>query len=348
MLPWKRYQERAKGKKILQKASFVVGALIFLCVIVLGIRTVQWFGYPINDSSGGFTFPDMDIGRQVNILIVGRDQDLKELNWLIVGALDKGEETLKVLEVPLELEVSTQSGDYKARNLISVGSALNPPQPISFLVNSVQNYLAIPLDAYVVVYGELPAEPDLAEILADYHRSWQSPFFWLEMVKQVRGLETNVQTNLSRYQLWRLLLESRKLREDKLMVKSLTNCLDVNNLETRDQMTRQVFAEAELERENVKVRVRNGTETPGLAAFATRFVENLGASVLVVDNFERRDVQVSEVITYKQLKPSRTLERLKGIFRVSEIHSQVDQSSPRVDVDVILGQDCQFPVTLVE
>ena len=89
--------------------------------------------------------------------------------------------------------------------------------------------------------------------------------------------------------------------------------------------------------------ILNGTQVPGLAATAARFISNLGADVLNVANAPTQEYKLSILIAKEK---TYTVKRLADLFDVLDFRStEVLTNDPflnhfqRADIVIILGQD---------
>ncbi|MBU1110926.1 LytR C-terminal domain-containing protein [Patescibacteria group bacterium] len=346
MSSWKNYQQKFKLRRVLRKAAIAVVAVMVIIIAAASIFLVQWWSGSVGVPHGSRQeTPELSEEQQINFLVAGRAYDGTKLSGLAVAGLSQKEGILKILQIPVDTKIATLEGDYEVGTLLSVGSALNPPRPLDYLTESLENYLAVPLDGVIIVAApDLGATPisGVAPILR-LHQSAGSPLFWWWWVRNRMVWENQTQTNFSRSQFWGLAFDARKIRKDKIEFANLTDRKGYEEIEVRDKIVQSLFTDLSVEQEKLTARVFNGTAFPGLASQGARFLENLGIKVLVVDNFERTDVAQTQLISNQAVRGGWGVQRLKQIFRVSEV-MEAAASSDRAEVDVVIGEDwnCQL------
>ena len=201
----------------------------------------------------------------------------KQIKRLVVSSLDKNVGGLSELEIPIDIVLLTPAGEYYVSQLYAVGGALNPPQPLSFIKNSIESYLAIPIDGVII-----EASPEVGSVLMAIGAPSSSNananaglFYWWRWLRNRGEWERQIETNLTRGDLWGLVSAINRMREDRITQENLGELTSYQESSVRDKLVQSLFVDSQVQSEELTAQVFNGTATSGLAGEAARYLENL-------------------------------------------------------------------------
>lgn len=344
---WQSYLKKQKRRRWL-KNLIITFVVIFTAGIIISVfRLGWWLGQPLGQApSTKMEAPRWGGRQQINLLISVRcqmsnvkkdgeeDSEGDYCGFLLVS-LHSTEGTLKILTFPPDLKIPDTKGTYTAPELLRLAAVQNPPQGMEFVMDSLEKYLAIPIDVYVTLspptfHPPLPTSK-LGEIVTQAHRELQSPVVFLKIPMIISFIKNDIQTNLSPGQVFRGIWEIRGVRFDKLEFYELSGGL----LESeRDIFIQNIFEDPQIVKERLKISVKNASETPGLALQTARFIENIGGEVIEVEN-SKVNTQNPKVIVYSAPKDSLTVKRLENILGVPAEWVEVAEAQ-RADIEVIV------------
>lgn len=345
---WQSYLKKQKQKRWLKNLMFTLGTIFAAGIIISVFRLGWWLGQPLGQApSTKMEAPRWSGRQQINLLISVRcqmsnvkkdgeeDSEGDYCGFLLVS-LHSTEGTLKILTFPPDLKIPDTKGTYTLPELLRLAAVQNPPQGIEFVIDSLEKYLAIPIDGYIVALSlstfrfSLPTSK-LGEIVTQAHRELQSPVVFLKIPMIISFIKNDIQTNLSPGQVFRGIWEIRGVRFDKLEFYELPIGLPESE---RDVFIQNIFEDPQIVKERLKISVKNASETPGLALQTARFIENIGGEVIEVEN-SKVNTQNPKVIVYSAPKDSLTVKRLENILGVPAEWVEVAEAQ-RADIEVIV------------
>lgn len=245
------------------------------------------------------------------------------------------EKTAVFLIVPNETLVRTLEGYgfYRIEAIWELGDQ-EGKNGGEFLAGSLQEALAIPIDAYARV-------DDLV---------WEKSKIDAALLSLVKG---RGETNLSFWDRVKLYAQFKPIRPYKINVLNLSQLevLDQEpvaevvsvwklNQERADQLLAAYFKDPEIRQEDLSLAVLNGTLTPGLAKKGARLLTNIGGRVIAIADWDLGTNHCLVKIKAgdkEKIAASYTLTKIKKIFACQEI--EADLGDYRVDLIVVLGED---------
>lgn len=333
----------------------LLGLFVFFGVVV---RELHWWQSILPLAPGTkMVSPHWNGRSQINLLIFDYE-NLSEGKFstskiLALASLNPNTGFLRLLIIPDQMVVYTPKGNIPVSELFPVGVALNPPAPTDFLISSLQDFFAVPIDGYVAAEAaklKIKNEKLKVEEVENLYQEFKSSRSLLKLPELIRFIQKDLRSNLTVGQMFKVLRASRGVRFDKFSVKELSEPLLVkeqhkskeefrlSSEKLLDEFSREFFAEDEIKEERLKVIIKNGTRVSGLANFVARFVENLGAEVIAVDNAPSQDFSESRILDYASLPRSKTVKRLEDILQVESKKLKISETQ-RADVEVIVGKD---------
>lgn len=196
-------------------------------------------------------------------------------------------------------------------------------------LGALSRKLALPIRGYFLVDSSSLSEFD--EVL-DEGTNWAGWGFRMfpRLPSLFPILRKRLTTNLSLVEVFRAVRVLLSLREDQK--------IEVNWEEIKDA-TREFCSDERMKDEGAKILVLNGTYEVGLAARASRWIENLGGTVLDVGNAPRQDYERSVILALDFA--SYTVRSLASDFNISDLRDlgeSIDWAK-RADIVLILGLD---------
>jgi len=247
---------------------------------------------------------------KVNIIFV--------TSQVFVFSLDPEEKNAVILLLPSKtfLEVVHGYGDYPLESIYQLGEIEDYDGGI-LLSESLQENLRIPIEAYLVV--------------ANSNFKFQMSNIKKYIVDSLRFSLVNSKTNLTKWDLFRLWLETRKIRQDKMTL------LDLEELDTTERFTfpdgteglkidfqkfkkiaLSYFKDSKIRQENLEIAVLNSTSYSGLATRVADLIENIGGRVVEIGETEKSKIQnpksKCEIRSKREFKKSYTLRKLEKVF----------------------------------
>ena len=191
-----------------------------------------------------------------------------------------------------------------------------------------------------------------------------------EILKTITSFFKKGKTNLTKWDLLRLWLGFRNLRQDKINLINLgqtsaskqidlsdgtkANKIDTERLEL---IMSQFFVDKKIKKEDLTVAVLNGTNHVGLANQAATLIKNIGSQVVAIGDMENGEWRSPlrgipsewengecQIKSEKKYKNSYTIRKLNYIF---DCHWEgVAMVGQRADVVLILGESYWEKLTL--
>lgn len=244
--------------------------------------------------------------------VIAKDKEI------FVYSLDPKNKIASLLILPAEtwLPVVENHGYYKAGSLLGLDSISGKKGEL--LTRSVEEFLAVPLDGFLVSWEFKPGVQEVANLF--------------------KGLKQT-----------RMQLAVRKIKPEKMEIIDLGK-FDVGENEALpdgdkilkidqsrlDEISKKFFSDPEIRQENLTVSVLNATNFPGLAQAGSRYVANLGSQVVEVADWPEK-IKICQLRAEKKLTKTRTYLRLKKTFSCA--FGGEDKGGHRADLVLILAED---------
>ena len=329
-----RKKSRSKSKK--QRLNTFLQLILWVFLIVCLVAAFLW-------GIQTYTSATWKKQERVNIVI--------NSNPIVVLSLHPAEKRLYVLPIPQNtyVEVSHGYGSYRLGAVYELGSI---EKKDTLFVETVEEFLGIPIDGWITF---TQAQGRKTELSQEEIQNTMLRFGTLSTFIQSKGFTSlsslHVMTNLTLFDRVRLWFEVRQLRSDQIRFGSLKDQMIISDLVLADGsiafsadpsrvevVVQELFQDEQIRKENLSVRILNGTGKPGLSQRYARFVSNLGAHVVEIGNAERSDVEKTYIITTKpKIKDAYTTERLAKLLNSSIMEEISDKGLS--DIVIIIGAD---------
>ncbi len=207
---------------------------------------------------------------------------------VLVASFDSFENKVDLLLIPQGtfIEAVHGYGPCRAESIYRLGQLNN--QGGDFLSSSLQNYLGLPIDGYLLT-SEVSFQKDDNSFLKSY------------LVKNLSFFSKKRQeTNLSNWDLIRLWWHFRKIRPDKF------NLIDLSQTQASEKILLadgskamkidpkrlelimvQFFADRKIKEEGLTISILNSTSHFGLAAKVANLIKNIGGRIVKVGELEK-------------------------------------------------------------
>lgn len=230
------------------------------------------------------------------------------------------------------IEVPRGFGFYPASSIFNLGEI--DKKGGKLLSDSIQDFLGVPVDGWINTQ-HLTLNTQHSNDILDF----------LGEIRNYGRLETN----LSPFEILRLFLLTRNIRENKTdfidlgengclsdfiladgtkVLKGEESCLDF--------LVKENLFEEEIRRENLSIKIVNTTDVAGLGAKGARIIENIGGRVLRVET-GKEDRDKTEILAEKKLRGSQTVKRLTKVLEAKVVEGRVED----FDLVIFLGKDYQ-------
>ena len=308
---WQQFRDQRKAKKKLLTVRRTL-FLLFLVLVVGGIYQGDRF----------FSASLWDGKHRLNLVVVAQPT-------LVISVIPT-QKAVCGISLPDKTFVKAIHGygAYRIETLYPLGQLENRGGEL--LAESVQEYLGIPIDAYLLAERPVMAKNSFAQVV----------------VKLFKG---EGETNLTKWDLARLWWQLGRIREDKFSVVDLgetSACRQVNLADGTEateidpqrvaRIAKQIFQDNWLVNEDLAIKVLNGTGHPGLAKQAARLVDNLGGRLVGIGDWEEKITQC-RLVSNQANRFSYTVQKLIKIFDC--LWTSEGLAGQRSPVVLILGED---------
>ncbi|OGE25714.1 hypothetical protein A3C32_01245 [Candidatus Daviesbacteria bacterium RIFCSPHIGHO2_02_FULL_41_14] len=341
---WKKFQSDGQQKKRLYLGLIVLGVIVITVLLGKVLSFVGALGQPFSpdgESTGrshlwNFISP-------INLIIKSDKVSLLSYN--------PSSKSLTIVKIPDEtyLQASLGYGKWPARSIYQLGQTEGKKIGAELLKLTITETMGVPIDGYLVFQGD-SSNKGVDAIVEDLR---SSPFTTLGMISDIK-------TDLSLWELLRLIMEVRGVRFDKIDNKDLSQsqttswtllsdgrrALEINQ-SLLDKELGSYLIDESLSLEGISVAIYNSTDHPKLAEKAARVVTNMGGRVVLTSVIKPR-LEDSVIIgsssySYTRLgkifAPNCFKKSCKDqIAKISEENNSL-KTLPETQLTIILGED---------
>jgi len=240
--------------------------------------------------------------------------------------------TMAIIIFPdnLYLNVPHGYGKYQLGSVYQLGELEN--QGGALLMETLQNYLALPIQAFIRLPG--------SQNCSAHHLEG-----CLFSALRARG-----ETNLNFFNLLRLWWQIKYWKANKITIIDLnetripqeiqladgTVVLDTEFTQL-DELLKKDFLDYQVRVESLQIEILNATKHSNLAHQLARLIENSGGRVISVGNASEQITKSKLQITNEELKNAKTVQKLEKVLGVEAIVGEMSES--RADLLIILAAD---------
>ncbi len=330
---WKKLRAKFRLQRKLRVFLLSVITVVATASILSSLALVNFFKAPLAEARGGVgRGVDWNGEGHLNLALVVLDELEKpqaKVLKLHILSVEPGENKVAVVSVPTNIvvDVPLGFGERSFSEVYALGSSVAPASNVSLLLRTLGLHLNISVDGYLLTdsAGEelLSVDKPLGYQLS---KRWERSIALLRNVGTVRQY---VHTNLTFKELVRLANFFWKVREDQ--VQSAEWGLEDG------YSSSCLFCEQEIESENLRIMVLNGTNRRGLAGSVSEIIDFLGGNVVEVGNDQNQHRLQSVLFTSDP--DTYTVQRLASVLDISAIQLPPNDFYKRSDLVIVLGED---------
>jgi anionic cell wall polymer biosynthesis LytR-Cps2A-Psr (LCP) family protein len=330
---WKNLRAKFRLRRKLRIFLLSFITVVATASILSSMALLNFFKAPLAEARGGADRKvDWSGEEHINLALVVLD-DLErpeaKITKLHVLSIEPSKKQVAIVNVPTTLivDIPLGFGERAFSEVYALGGSVAPESNISLLLKTIERHLNIPVDGYLVT--DTTGEELLAfgePLRTQLESRWERSF---NLLKNVGVVRQYVRTNLTFKELVRLVDFFWKARSEKILTGewSLENGYSKSGL----------FCEQEIEGENLRIMVLNGTMRGGLAGEASEIIGCLGGNVVEVDNDTNQHRLQSVLFTSDS--DAYTVQRLVSVLDISAVQLPPSDFYKRSDIVVVLGED---------
>lgn len=329
-------------------AFFALGLIIFLLILGKAVGFLTSFAKPFSSELTINKQYNWDGKSSINVGFAQINPESNKTENLSIVSYSPKESKATVLHISnlVYADLPKNYGSWRVESIYKLGQEENPKVGAQLLKMSLSKLVGLPMDGIII-------SQKTDGNLEDKITSWRkNPFVLTSFL-------TSIKTDLTPFEMGKLILSLRGVREDKLvsldfattsiteskLLPDSSRVLGVDNIRL-DSFIRQKLADDSIVEENLTVAIFNATDRAGLAAEVSRLVTNLGANVVITTTAEKKE-ETSQVIVKledKDLLNSVTYNRLTQIYGPSCIKKPCQTTdskvnSSRAQINIVLGED---------
>lgn len=329
---WKTVENTRRVKQKTKLAVVVLGLVIFLIIFGKGVQTVRSLFQPFSsDITNSYIW---DGSYSINLVIKN--------DFVSLLSFNPGENVISVVKIPSETYINVPGGygSWQVRSIYGLGGI---KQGSLLLIKALSSFFGMPVDGFIEFEGKFASTSPL-ELVNSLRLN---PLIILQAMP--------IKTNLTPFELMKLLLDLKSVRFDKVEDVDLSKLSLLDETKLADGQIAYIgdpvkidsfsltLAESKIISEHLSVAVFNTTNKGGVARQAARLITNIGGNVIKLSNANDY-FKVSKIVSRDQSN-SYTYKRLKQIFgldcsdnpKCDKIPLEVVES--RADINIILGED---------
>ncbi|EKD99397.1 MAG: hypothetical protein ACD_22C00267G0002 [uncultured bacterium] len=339
-MPAKSVRRKSRRKNKTYKAliaTSTAASLFILSVLFIGglgfYKSIK-SDFASASSADAFTLQDQDIYSVLFVVLQDTSQQKPVVSKLSLTFVDKNNKKFVKYNVSpdFSMEMPGRFGDEALSKVFSLASleldeddsTQTLETGVNILSNCLNKLFGYRIDRYVI--SDVANESQLTDFLEGRGLGFPHGFN---------------KTNFTFSEFYKLYTFSKSLPEDRFITKDFS--LDyLHNTDLIDEEIRDLTFDSKVAAEKKSVSVLNGAFLPGLGAFASREVQNMGGLVVSVNNASR-EYQTSILIVDDP--ESQTAINIAKTFNISKVIRKEDAMElgedevNRSDVVVILGLD---------
>lgn len=247
-------------------------------------------------------------------------------------------------------ELAHAYGNWRLGSVYALGQEEEKPKGAGLLKETLTKMLAIPIDGIVI----LPQSTDFnntEELVQSFRKNVIPDVLYL----------SKIESDLTKWEAIKLYRAVSKVRADKLdslnferstiteskLLPDSSRVLGINTVRL-DLFTRDKLSDPVIVDENLSVAIFNATDKAGIGQDISRYITNLGGSVVILQNLDQKQEKSAIVITPSQQSPDKlksvTYQRLAQFFAPHCLKTACTLVNPKIDnsratINIILGAD---------
>ncbi len=345
---WKKYQKSEKAKKNLYLALFALGLIIFLLILGKAAGFLGSFARPFSSGFTSIKNYNWDGKSSINIGFAQIDPVSNKTKDLSIVSYSPKNLKATVLHISnlVYTDLPKNYGSWRVESIYKLGEEENPKIGGELLKMSLSKLVGLPLDGIIISQKNDGKFEDKISS-------------WRKNPISLSSFLSDIKTDLTPFEMARLILSLRGVREDRLIsldfaTSSITESkllpdssrvLGVDNIRL-DSFIRQNLSDESIIDENLTVAIFNATNRGGLAAEVSRVVTNLGANVVIMATAQ--NLQSESLVLVKPeddaLLDTVTYQRLAQVFAPHCLKNTCQSTDPKIlssraQINIVLGED---------
>ena len=349
-MPKKKQQSLPKKPNNLKIAFLALGVLILLIIIGRLFTFLISLQKPISSEFNTEKKYTWNQTSTYNVAFIANAEtdnpDISVVTW----KPSEGKTVVLHLSPNIYTEVSRNYGNWRLGSVFALGQEETKPIGPALIKETLTKMLALPIDGIVM----LPESTEFTntEAIVESFRTNKIPdFLYLSKIK----------SDLTKWEAIKLYQSLSNVRADKVdslnferstiteskLLPDASRVLGVNTVRL-DLFIRDTLSDPVIIDENFTVAIFNATDTPGLGQEVSRYVTNMGASVIILQNLDQKIDKTSVVLTPNQSSPetlnSVTYQRVAQFLAPHCLENQCLLQNPKIDtsratINIVIGQD---------
>lgn len=284
------------------------------------------------------------------ITIVATSKE-KNRDRVLLFSFEPGQESITLLIIPQNTLVQTSYGfgNYELGSVYNLGQ-ISKVKGGEILRKTMQDFVGTFVEGWMVVEGKLENK-DWKIDDRETKSLVKDSFSLKETILFIKnGGLTNLETNLTYFDIVRLWYQAKGVRLDKIEILELeeldvlkkTQLLDGKevyeaDLRHLDKISSGLFSSPIILAEKKTIEIVNGTDVPGLATTVARILGNAGGQVLFVKTAQEK-IEKSSIIAH--LGGSFTLRKISKMLNIQVAKQKEGEGGQNLtDILILIGED---------
>jgi len=268
---------------------------------------------------------------------------------LILSSYDPNSHKITLFIFPENLyaDVAGDKGRYKLENIWKLGLLENRRN--NLFLRTAENLMGIPINGFVMLNNSQIQISDQInkEKILEFRNQNDGPNILLDIMASFFGSDkTRIKSNLSSFNLLSFWQQMKKIKSQDISIINLGEFQITHKFslpdksqgllfdsKTLDNLTSGYLSDKKISDENLSIEIKNAAGIQGLGNELSRYINNLGAQVVRIENDSEKNQSLCLVISNQQ--KSYTLAVIK---KITECQIQVKESK-ETDITVVLGKN---------
>lgn len=345
---WRNLKIVKKIARIVQLTIFSFFALVISGLLIASVSVYKFIKTPFASSevSPNEKVLSSEDPFTVSFIVLEDKADesskIKNLLYLVVNPKDT---KLRIFNVPVNLilDLPERFGEGNLDKVYALGELVEGKKGIYLTNKTLEKIFARKVDRHILTdekglqeisrYFDISDPKYIADILSLKNIS--------KLPSGINTLRSNIETDLSFDELFRLVSLLTKINSDSVKMNNLSSD-DLPPAYAVDEKTQNLFLIDKVLSEHKRVVVLNGSGVYRQGFFAARFIENIGGSVVSLSN--TGEVYDKSLIIAQDLNSS-TLKEIKKALGINTVVLTADYAKAsdidtvEADITIIVGID---------
>jgi len=344
---WKGIKFAPRVKRVFKLVATAFFAVVISMATISFLSFYKFLRTPFAASSSlNETFTAEETSSFALSFIVLKDKDdqtsIVEGIYFLAGNAEDKKLDIYDINVASEFNLPERFGKQRIEKVYALGQLLEEGKGVYLTNKTLEKIFAKKIDRYILTDEESFAEVSRFFEISDSEDLFELSSFEnaIKIPSEFENLRKNFETDLSLTDILFLANFFRGLGKETTSLSELSQ-EDILDDYSLDKKVREVFFDGGVAQEHKRVIVLNGAEAYKLGSFVSRFVENMGGSVVLVSNTPH---VYDESFIISSDTDSETLKKIKRELGIEKV---VPQASPEgeglkafmADITIISGID---------